>query len=186
MSGRTPWQTVGPFFAIQLTGRLPAEIVAPGSPGALVLRGRVFDGAGDPVIDAMVELWQAAPSGRYAHPDDPREELPIPAGFTGFARTGTGADGGFEFAIVKPGRVPSPAGGLQAPHGEVGVFARGLLKRLVTRVYFPDEEEANAADPVLSSLEPEARATLVAVPDGDGLRFDVVLQGERQTAFFAV
>jgi len=186
MSGRTPSQTVGPYFAIELTGRFPAGTAPAGAPGAIRLRGRVLDGAGDPVNDAMVELWQAAPSGRYAHPDDPRDELSVPAGFTGFARTGTEADGSFEFTIVKPGQVPWPEGGLQAPHLEVGVLARGLLKRLVTRLYFPDEEEANAADPFLSTLEPGPRATLVAVPDGGGLRFDVVLQGKRQTAFFAV
>ena len=101
----------------------------------------------------MVELWQANAAGRYRHPADDREDLPLEDGFLGFGRAGTHDDGRFELVTVKPGRVPWPGGGLQAPHALVAVFARGLLKHVVTRLYFPDEVEANAEDPVLSSLE---------------------------------
>jgi protocatechuate 3,4-dioxygenase alpha subunit len=134
----------------------------------------------------MVEIWQANRAGRYAHPADTRTELPLDAGFTGFGRSGTEPEGWFEFVTVKPGRVPGPEGQLQAPHLAVGVFARGLLKRLVTRMYFPDEREANADDVVLATIDPEAGATLVARPERDALRFDIHLQGDQQTAFFVV
>ena len=105
----------------------------------------------------MVEIWQANAAGRYAHPADTRDDVPLEEGFRGFGRSGTADDGWFEFVTVKPGTVPWTDGRTQAPHIVVGVFARGLLKRLVTRLYFPDEEEANAADPVLSGLD-EQRA----------------------------
>jgi protocatechuate 3,4-dioxygenase alpha subunit len=134
----------------------------------------------------MVEIWQANAAGRYAHPADDREGIPLEDGFTGFGRSGTEDAGRFEFVTVKPGRVPWVDGRLQAPHLVVGVFARGLLKRVATRMYFPDEEEANAEDPVLLGLEPEQRATLVARSEDGDLRFDIVLQGGRQTTFFAV
>jgi protocatechuate 3,4-dioxygenase, alpha subunit len=183
----TPSQTVGPFFSFGLVdGPLGNVLVPADSPGAIRIRGRVLDGAGDPVPDAMVEIWQANSAGRYAHPADTRTELPVDAGFTGFGRSGTEPEGWFEFVTVKPGRVPGPDGQLQAPHVAVGVFARGLLKRLVTRMYFPDEEEANAADPVLSTIDPGAGTTLVAQVEDSALRFDIHLQGDRQTAFFAV
>ena len=112
--------------------------------------------------------------------------MPLEDGFRGFGRCGTVDDGWFEFTTVKPGRVPMPDGRRQAPHLVVGVFARGLLKRLATRMYFPDEAEANATDPVLAELGVEERATLVAVAEDGGLRFDIRLQGEGQTTFFAV
>ena len=115
------------------------------------MRGTLLDGAGEPVPDGMVEIWQANAAGRYAHPADDRPEPALESGFLGFGRSDTAAAGRFEFLTVKPGPVPWPAGGFQAPHLEVGVFARGLLKRVVTRMYFPDEAEANAADPVLST-----------------------------------
>jgi len=134
----------------------------------------------------MVEIWQANAAGRYAHPEDGRDDVPLEDGFTGFGRSGTEDEGRFEFVTVKPGAVPWPGGGMQAPHIDVGVFSRGLLKRLATRIYFPDEAEANAADPVLSALDPDERATLIAIPDGDGLRFDIRMQGDDQTTFFAV
>ena len=149
------------------------------------ITGLLLDGAGDPVPDGMVEIWQANAAGRYAHPLDDREESPLEGGFTGFGRSGTAPAGRFDFLTVKPGRVPWVDGRLQAPHLLVGVFARGLLKRVATRMYFPDEVEANAEDPVLLGLEPEERATLVA-RDGDALSFDIVLQGVGQTTFFAV
>jgi protocatechuate 3,4-dioxygenase alpha subunit len=134
----------------------------------------------------MIEIWQANAAGRYAHPADDREEITLETGFTGFGRSGTDDAGRFEFVTVKPGRVPWVDGRLQAPHLLVGVFARGLLKRVATRLYFPDEEAANAEDPVLLGLEPAERATLVARAEDGTLRFDVVLQGAGQTTFFAV
>ncbi len=170
----TPSQTVGPYFAVGLTGRIVLpELVAPDTPGAIRVRGRLLDGAGEPVPDGMVELWQANAAGSYESPG-------------GFGRTGTDDDGWFEFVTIKPGPVPGADGDVQAPHIAVGVFARGLNKRLVTRLYFPDEEAANAADPVLSSLDPAARETLVAEAEDGALRFDIRLQGDRQTTFFAV
>jgi protocatechuate 3,4-dioxygenase, alpha subunit len=165
----TPSQTVGPFFTVGLTdGLIRAELVPPETPGAIRIRGRLLDGAGEPVPDGMVELWQASPDGKYESSG-------------GFGRAGTGEDGSFEFVTVKPGLVDG-----QAPHIAVGVFARGLNKRLATRLYFPDEEAANAADPVLASLDAGARATLVAEPEDGAVRFDIRLQGDRQTTFFAV
>ena len=160
--GVTPSQTVGPFFWFGLCARPCNELAR----GGVRVVGRVLDGAGEPIPDAMVEIWQADESGRYR-------------GNFGWARCGTDDDGRFWFATVKPGRVDR-----QAPHLAVLVFARGLLKPVLTRMYFPDED--NSGDPVLSSVESERRATLVAVPDGNELRFDVHLQGERETVFFAV
>lgn len=184
----TPAQTAGPYLKIGLLrGFFGTELVPPGTPGAIRIRGVVLDAAGEPVPDAMVEIWQANAAGRYAHPADDREEVPLEKGFTGFGRTGTADGGRFEFVTVKPGRVPAPDGRLQAPHITVTVFARGLLKHVVTRLYFPDEEAANANDPVLSSISDSgARAGLVARVDGDALRFDIRLQGDGQTTFFAV
>jgi protocatechuate 3,4-dioxygenase alpha subunit len=183
----TPSQTVGPFFAFALFEVIGPEVVSPDAPGAIRLEGVVLDGAGEPVNDAMVEIWQANATGRYAHPDDTRVELPLEEGFLGFGRCGTDEQGRFGFVTVKPGVVPAPDGCPQAPHLNVSVFARGLLKRLATRVYFPDEEEANRADPVLASIpDPGDRARLVAVESDGVLRFDVHLQGDRQTVFFAV
>jgi protocatechuate 3,4-dioxygenase, alpha subunit len=181
---KTPSQTVGPFFHDALLDEDRSELVPPGHPEAVRIGGTVYDGAGEPVPDAMVEIWQANRAGRYDDPANSREELPLdPETFSGFGRTGTDADGRFSFVTLKPGLVPD--GSPQAPHVMVSVFARGLLKRLVTRVYFPDEEEANAADPVLLSIEdPEFRKTLVAHNERDALRFDIHLQGENQTAFF--
>jgi protocatechuate 3,4-dioxygenase alpha subunit len=172
----TPSQTVGPYLSIgMLHGPHPTALVAPDDPRAVRIHGRVLDGAGEAVPDGMVEIWQADPEGRYGGD-----------GFFGFGRSGTEDAGRFDFVTVKPGRVPWPEGGLQAPHLAVGVFARGLLKRVVTRLYFPDELEANAEDPVLSALSSVQRESLVAVPDGDSLRFDIRLQGAAQTTFFAV
>lgn len=184
----TPSQTVGPYLSIGLLRDLIVpEVVPAGTPGAIHVHGLLLDGAGDPILDGMVEIWQANPAGRYPSPLDDRRELPLDPGFTGFGRSGTVDGGRFEFLTVKPGRVPGPGGALQAPHLAVGVFARGMLKRLATRLYFPDEAAANAEDAILSSLAPATAATLVAHPDGDGsLRFDIHLQGDRQTAFFAL
>jgi protocatechuate 3,4-dioxygenase alpha subunit len=181
----TPSQTVGPYFAIGLTWEDGAFVVPEGTPGAFWIRGQVFDGEGAPVPDAMLESWQADPEGRYNHPEDPRSGE---AGeFRGFARAATDGQGRFAIHTVKPGPVPGPHYTTQAPHLEVSVFARGLLNRVVTRIYFADEHQLNAIDPVLHSVPEERRATLLAEPAGDGgYRFDVHLQGEGETVFFAV
>jgi protocatechuate 3,4-dioxygenase alpha subunit len=160
----TPSQTVGPFFWFGLCERPCSEIVPA---GAVRIEGRVLDGAGEPVPDAMVEIWQADAKGEY-RPD------------FGWGRCGTNGEGRYAFTTMKPGSVDG-----QAPHLEVLVFARGLLKPLLTRMYFP-HEPANAEDPVLSALEGEGRAALVARPEGESLRFDVHLQGDRETPFFAL
>jgi protocatechuate 3,4-dioxygenase alpha subunit len=183
----TPSQTAGPYLSIGLLDDfIGASVVPEDDPRAIRIRGRLLDGNGDPVPDGMVEIWQANAAGRYAHPADTRDDVPLEEGFVGFGRSGTVDDGWFEFVTLKPGPVPAPDGSLQAPHLVVGVFARGLLKRLVTRLYFPDEEEANAADPVLSGLEEAERATLLAHPEDGVLRFDIRLQGDGQTTFFLV
>jgi protocatechuate 3,4-dioxygenase, alpha subunit len=183
----TASQTVGPFFIIGLPHDALAELVPPDDPDAIRLGGVVLDGAGEPVDDALIEIWQANRAGRYAHPEDTREEIPLEDGFDGFGRCATDPNGFYGFVTVKPGPVPAPEGGMQAPHVEMAVFARGLLKRLATRVYFPDETEANEADPVLSSIDdPAERSTLVAQPQDGGVRFDIHLQGDRQTTFFSV
>ena len=183
----TPSQTVGPFLSIALRWPDGPDVVPDGTPGAFWLRGRVLDGAGEPVLDALVETWQADPEGRFDHPDDPRGAAePSVPGFRGFGRSET-RDGEWAVRTVKPGRVPDASGGLQAPHVDVSVFARGLLDRVVTRVYFADEQEANAEDAVLRSLPDDAaRATLLARPSADGYRLDLVLQGRDETVFFAV
>jgi protocatechuate 3,4-dioxygenase, alpha subunit len=181
----TPSQTIGPFFAVGLPWADGPNVVPEGTPGAVRIGGRVLDGAGDPVPDALIETWQADPEGRFAHPDDPRR--PAPSGFMGFGRCPTDAEGRWAILTVKPGQLPAPDGGVEAPHLDVSVFARGLLNRLVTRVYFPDEPEANAADPLLGSIpDPAVRARLVAVADGDRLRFDLHLQGDQETPFLAI
>jgi protocatechuate 3,4-dioxygenase alpha subunit len=180
----TPSQTVGPYLSIGLRWEDGPYVVAPGTPGAIWLRGHVLDGNGDVVPDALVETWQADPDGRFDHPDDPRG--PSGSGFRGFGRSETLA-GEYAILTVKPGRVPDSAGGLQAPHVDVSVFARGLLDRVVTRLYFADETEANAADAVLTGLPDDAtRASLLAERSADGYRLDIVLQGPDETVFFAV
>jgi protocatechuate 3,4-dioxygenase, alpha subunit len=152
---RTPSQTVGPFFEFALCTRVANEVVPAGSPAAVRIEGQVFDGSGAPVPDAMVEIWPP------------------------FGRCGTDAEGRWSFVTAKP-----EARTGQAPHLSVLVFARGLLKAVRTRLYFPDAEQ-NERDPVLCAIpDLRERATLIAVSDGDVLRFDVHLQGARQTAFF--
>ena len=184
--GETPSQTVGPFHAIGLRGEHWPFVVPPGTPGAVWLRGRLLDGAGDPVPDGVIETWQADPDGRFDHPADPRGAVRARVeGFRGFGRSET-LEGRWAIHTLKPGRVPDGEGALQAPHIDVSVFARGLLDRVVTRIYFADEAEANAEDAVLRGLTDEQRSTLIAQKSDDGYRFDVFLQGERETVFFAV
>lgn len=198
--GQTPSQTVGPYFAYGLTpeqyGYPLASIASPNVLGAelgtlevdgdrIRIEGRVLDGTGEPVDDAMIEIWQADPQGHYAHPADGRGGN---CAFKGFGRCGTGTDPDhrFVFETVKPGAVDER----QAPHVNVIIFMRGLLSHLYTRLYFADEAAANARDPVLLSVPAERRDTLVAPRElRDGVaayRFDIHMQGERETVFFDV
>jgi len=166
MSGPlTPSQTVGPFFGVGLPFEKGEQIVAPGSAGAIRIEGQVLDGNGQPVPDALLEIWQPG---------------------TGFGRARTDSEGAFNFMTTKPGPTPAPDGRPQAPHFNVTIFARGLLRHLLTRMYFPDETDANARDPVLNLVEPARRDTLIAKNCGGVLHFDVRLQGERETVFFAI
>ncbi len=182
MPESTPSQTVGPFFDYALPYDGGERLVSPGDPAAIRIVGAVFDGDDQPVADALIEIWQANRHGRYRHPEDTRSELPLEDGFTGFGRCPTDGQGRFEFVTVKPGATDG-----QAPHINVCVLARGLLRHLVTRLYFPDEAEANAADPLLASIaDPALRATLIARRLDGVLAFDIRLQGPRQTAFLDV
>jgi protocatechuate 3,4-dioxygenase alpha subunit len=166
MSGPlTPSQTVGPFFGVGLPFEKGEQLVPAGSAGAIRIEGQVLDGKGDPVPDALLEIWQPG---------------------AGFGRSRTDAEGAFSFTVPKPAPTPAPDGRPQAPHLNVTVFARGLLRHLVTRIYFPDEAEANAGDPVLNLVEPARRESLIAKNCGGVLHFDVRLQGERETVFFAI
>ena len=193
--GQTPSQTVGPYFAYGLT---PAQYGYPALTSiadgdlrssevegeAIRIEGRVLDGQGAAVSDAMIEIWQADPQGRYAHPADPRGNV----AFRGFGRCGTGTDpeSRFVFETVKPGAEDDK----QAPHVNVIVFMRGLLTHLYTRIYFAEEEKANAADPVLAAVPAARRGTLIAPRSQEGgktvYRFDIHMQGDKETVFFDV
>jgi protocatechuate 3,4-dioxygenase alpha subunit len=182
----TASQTVGPFFRIGLEPMFVPVVARPEISGEHVtIRGQVRDGDGKPVPDAVIETWQADANGVYADPEDPRFG-DAPSGFTGFGRAPTDNQGYFSITTIKPGRVPSRGQTLQAPHLVVVVFMRGLLRQLVTRMYFPDED-SNADDPVLALAPSERRATLIARRDGDqdgALRWDIVMQGADETVFF--
>jgi protocatechuate 3,4-dioxygenase alpha subunit len=188
----TASQTVGPFLHIGLDGLNTDNLVGEGVTGErIVIEGRLFDGSGQPVTDGLIEIWQANAHGKYAHPDDTRD-LPLEPGFRGFGRMPTDGDGAFRFTTVKPGRVPGPGGKPQAPHIVVSVLSRGLIKRLATRIYFPDEP-GNADDMVLNQVPAERRSTLIArrVPGREGvLEWNVVIQGEAngqgETVFFDI
>lgn len=186
----TPSQTVGPFFHFSLTTDQHSvrRIAGPEAKGERVwLACRILDGDGAPLNDAMIEIWQADAAGNYDHPDDPRHATVDPE-FLGFGRMATAPDGSCEFETIKPGRVPGAGNVLQAPHLNLAVFARGMLKQLYTRVYFAGEP-ANQADPVLALVPKERRGTLLAQPDSvrpGGWRFDIHLQGEQETVFFDV
>jgi protocatechuate 3,4-dioxygenase, alpha subunit len=182
--GLTPSQTVGPFFAIGLPWEHGPFAVAEGTLGSVLIGGVVYDGAGERVPDAMIETWQADPEGRLAdmHGFGGRSEL---VGFRGFARfAAEDGDGSWEVLTVKPGPVPGLGGTVQAPHVDVSVLARGMLDRCVTRIYFADEPDANATDPVLSRIPEHRRHTLIAEPTEQGYRFDIHLQGPNETVFF--
>lgn len=182
----TTSQTVGPFFTIGLTRMNRSELAGPGVSGERVtIEGRVVDGDGVPVPDAVIEIWQANSFGKYAHPED-LQDKPLDVGFSGYGRVPTDELGRFSFTTIKPGAVPGPDGKMQAPHLAVSVFMRGLLKRLVTRIYFPDEA-GNAGDFVLNLVEASRRGTLIARAVGGRagvLEWNVVMQGEGETVFF--
>jgi protocatechuate 3,4-dioxygenase, alpha subunit len=188
----TPSQTVGPFFSLGLD-RPDWNDLTRGHPQGerIVIEGRVLDGDGAPVPDAVVEIWQANAAGRYAHPEDQQTDKPLDPNFRGFGRSATDAEGRFRFTTVKPGPVPGRGNSLQAPHINVLLFSRGLLIHLHTRIYF-EGEAANAADPLLSSIEdPKARGTLLARREAGSsqggsparYRFDIIMQGDNETAF---
>jgi protocatechuate 3,4-dioxygenase alpha subunit len=173
----TPGQTVGPFFGYALPFDRDNELVARSHPAALRLRGRVTDGQGRGVPDAMLELWQAAPDGSVVQQTGSLQRDGWT--FTGWGRASTDADGNYVFTTLRPGA--SQPG--RAPFFVLAVFARGLLNRLFTRAYLPDDAEALADDPLLTSLEPERRETLVCRLDDHGYAFDVRLQGDGETVF---
>jgi len=180
----TPSQTVGPYLKIGFTA-LAVDAIAPaGAAGEhLTIEGRVVDGDGKPVNDAVLEIWQADADGKYVHAEDANASRS--GKFRGFGRILTDAAGAFRFTTVKPGAVPGPNGSMQAPHLVVTVFMRGLLKHLLTRIYFPDDP-GNADDPVLLLVPADRRATLVAKPSPAKatLQWNLVLQGENETVFF--
>lgn len=188
----TTSQTVGPFFKIGFSWLNCDNLVGEGVSGErVVLQGQVIDGDGAPVSDAVLEIWQANAHGKYDHPEDTQDK-PLEPGFKGYGRVPVNRDGRFRFATIKPGPVPGPeASGTgnsneQAPHLLISIFMRGLLRRLVTRMYFP-EDGPNARDPILNLVEPARRGTLIAkkIDDSTGtLEWNVVLQGENETVFF--
>jgi protocatechuate 3,4-dioxygenase, alpha subunit len=177
-------QTIGPYLRIGLEWMVIEDLAPQGVAGERVrIEGRIVDGDGKPVNDAAVEIWQANSHGKYASPEDTQDK-PLDPRFRGYGRSLTDSDGNFRFRTIKPGGVPGPDGKPQAPHITVTIFMRGLLKQLVTRIYFPDEP-ANADDPVLALVPAERRGSLVAAKKGDGaLEWNVVLQGRNETVFF--
>lgn len=171
----TTSQTVGPYLHIGLTWLITEKLAPAGVPGKRIsIEGRVLDGDGKPVNDALVEIWQADSKGRYGGKR-----------FRGFGRSATDDAGGFRFYTIQPGRVPGPGGKLQAPHIGVQVFMRGQLKQLVSRIYFPGES-SNAQDPVLALVPAARRATLIAKRGRKPgvLEWNVILQGKDETVFF--
>jgi protocatechuate 3,4-dioxygenase, alpha subunit len=181
----TTSQTVGPFFTIGLSRLSNVDLSGPAVSGEkITIAGRVLDGDGKPVPDALLEIWQANSHGKYTHPED-NQNKPLDDGFQGYGRIGVDENGGFLFTTVKPGPVPGPDGKMQASHIAVSVFARGLLLRLVTRIYFP-EEAANSDDYVLNLVEPGRRGTLIARKTAvqGALEWNVILQGADETVFF--
>lgn len=181
----TSSQTIGPYLHIGMDWAVNPDFAPAGVAGQrITVSGRVVDGDGDPVGDAMLEVWQANAHGRYAHRADARD-LPLDARFTGWGRVTTDEHGHFRFNTIKPGAVPAADGGTQAPHLNVTIFMRGMLKQLVTRIYF-EGDPANANDPTLARVPEARRATLMARPADGGLAWNVVLQGAGETVFFAV
>jgi protocatechuate 3,4-dioxygenase alpha subunit len=192
----TTWQTVGPFFKIGLAWLYREDLAGAGVAGEHIeITGRVLDADGNTVPDAVLELWQANSRGKYAHPED-EQSKPLDKDFSGFGRIATDDQGRFRFTTVKPGQVPAPESStsgaawapLQAPHINVSVCTRGLLRRLVTRIYFPDEA-ANATDFALLQVQPARRSTLIAQRSaGSTSKFEwnIILQGSNETVFFDI
>jgi protocatechuate 3,4-dioxygenase alpha subunit len=211
--GQTPWQTVGPFFHYGLPWKGGADLIGESEIGArpelapdahyvlataphrgpiageaITVIGQVLDAHGAPLPDALIEIWQANAVGRYNSPDDDRPELPLDGSFIGFGRAATADDGTFRFLTLLPGPTPGPGNSQQAPHIAVGVLGRGLLKRLVTRLYFAGHP-LNELDPILTLAPPERRETLMATMSAEepGVwRFDIRLGGENETVFFDI
>lgn len=209
--GPTPSQTIGPFFHYGLPWRGGADLVGSSDMGAradlfppahyllappavrsmpqgrlIEIAGRVLDGNGAGVPDAMIEIWQANAAGRYCSTGDVRTDIPLDPHFVGFGRSSTSADGEYRFRTVRPGRVPGLGDELQAPHVAMSIFGRGLLNRLTTRLYFADGE-GNEKDPVLSAVPEERRKTLIATSTASGSwQLDLVLQGPDETVFFSL
>jgi protocatechuate 3,4-dioxygenase alpha subunit len=185
---QTPSQTVGPFFHFALPRFAGPNLATDQTKGERIsIEGRVIDGDGQPLNDALVEIWQANAEGRYDHPDD-NQDKPLDPAFHGFGRSATDAQGRFSFQTIRPGAVPGPGNTLQAPHINVTVFARGMLKQLVTRIYFEDEKQ-NTDDPILARIPDARRGTLIARrKNGKDPAFvhDIVLQGKNETVFFDV
>ena len=204
MSDITPSQTVGPYFAYGLAPHsrcdwkpsanydsketVGADLVTPDATGTRIrIEGRVLDGDGKPINDAMLEIWQADAQGRYAHPRDSRARTN--ALFKGFGRSATDKDGGYSFDTIKPGVVAGPDGKPQSPHIVFCIYSRGMLRQIYTRLYFADEA-GNDADPILTLVPEDRRGTLIAHKEMRGelpvYRFDVRVQGENETVFFDI
>ncbi|HEX3803921.1 MAG TPA: protocatechuate 3,4-dioxygenase subunit alpha [Solirubrobacteraceae bacterium] len=182
----TPSQTVGPYFAIGLPYEGGNQIAPENTPGAIRITGTIYDGRREVVPDHLIEFWQADNAGRFADIYGYGEQSTL-EGFRGFGRWGVeDGDGSYQMVTVKPGQVPGPNGKPQAPHIDVTLFARGMLNRVVTRIYFADEQAANALDQVLATVPAARRHTLLAQPTDDGYVFDVHLQGPGETVFFDI
>ena len=214
MTSQTPWQTTGPFLHFGLPWKGAADLAGDSDLGSrpdliadghdygiarvysgrsniggerIELAGHVWDNTGAPVLDALLEIWQANAAGRYASPEDHRTELPLDDNFIGYGRCALDAQGGFRFRTIRPGSVPGPGNSLQAPHIALGIIGPGFLKRLSTRIYFAGARE-NDDDPILNLVPGKRRQTLLACPEpGSNIfRFDIHLGGERETVFFDI
>ncbi len=175
--GVTPSQTVGPYWHIGLPWADGPDAAPEGTPGRITLRITVIDGDRAPVADAMVETWQADAAGRFDHADDPRGAIePTPAGFRAFGRAGADETGTAVIHTVKPGAFPAENDTMEAPHVNLGIFARGMLERLYTRLYFPEDADAHAGDPVLRALPESQRPKLIASRTDDGYSLTVYVQ----------
>lgn len=193
---QSPGQTIGPYFAYCLTpepygrkGIADNVLATPETKGEHIrIAGRLLDGTGAPMNDALVEVWQANAAGRYAHPADARADVPLDPAFKGFGRCMTDNDGRFTFETVKPGRVPGQGNRLQAPHLSIIIHSRGMLSHAYSRIYFSDEAKANGEDPVLGLVEAARRPTIVArredTPGGAVYHLDIHMQGDKETVFF--
>lgn len=192
--GQTPSQTVGPYFTMRLSGEGENVLTTPDTLGERIrIEGRVLDGDRTHIEDALIELWQADSAGRYHHPGDDRNDVPLDPAFNGFGRCASDFQtGAYSFSTVMPGPVPHPDGGMQAPHVSLTIQARGMLNPTFTRVYFADQADANVQDPVLQCVPEARRSTLIAtlVEGGESsvptYLFDIRYQGDDETVFFDV